>query len=180
MPWLPYNPNPDGITTGDCTIRAICAVTGLDWKTAHTAVCELARDMSDMPSTNRVWWAFLRAIGFRQFHLIDTCPACYTVRDFALDHPHGKYILGPHEHAVAVVDGWYMDSWDSGSTVPTYYFEEELNHGMGAIQHTTLPGDEQSGVSDGVSAGMEPADVPAATDGADDDAADDPGGDRSG
>ena len=129
MPWLPYNPNPDGITTGDCTIRAICAVTGLDWKTAHTAVCELARDMSDMPSTNRVWWAFLRAIGFRKFHLIDTCPACYTVRDFALDHPHGKYILGPHEHAVAVVDGWYMDSWDSGSTVPTYYFEEEMNHG---------------------------------------------------
>ena len=58
MPWKPYQPNPDNITTGDCTIRAVCAVTGLDWKTAHTALCELARAMSDMPSTNRVWMFF--------------------------------------------------------------------------------------------------------------------------
>lgn len=77
-----------------------------------------------MPDRNRSWWAFLRAIGFTQFRLIDTCPDCYTVTDFARDHPHGRYILGPHEHAVAVIDGDWWDSWDSGGTVPTYYFEE--------------------------------------------------------
>lgn len=122
--WRRFNPNPEALVTGDCTVRAICAATGMDWISAHTALCELSRDMSDMPSSNRVWWEFLRAIGFTQFRLIDTCPDCYTVENFARDHPQGRFILGPHEHAVAVIDGDWWDSWDSAGAVPTYYFEE--------------------------------------------------------
>ena len=123
--WRRYNPNPEQLITGDCTIRAICAVTGMDWISAHTSLCELSRNMSDMPSSNRVWWAFLRALGFRQMHLLDRCPDCFTVSDFAAVNPHGIYVLGPHEHAVAVIDGDWWDSWDSGDTVPTYYFVKE-------------------------------------------------------
>jgi len=125
--WRRYQPNPDKLITGDCTVRAICAVTGMDWRTAHTALCELARDMADMPSSNRVWWAFLKAIGFRQLHLMDRCPDCFTVKDFAEANPKGVYVLGPHEHAVAVIDGQWLDSWDSGDTVPLYYFIKEEN-----------------------------------------------------
>lgn len=123
--WRRYQPNPEKITTGDCTVRAICAVTGMDWYAAHTALCELAREMSQMPSSNDVWWTFLRGIGFRQFHLIDRCPDCYTVRDFARDHPKGTFVLGPSEHAVAVIDSEWLDSWDSGDTVPLYYFTRD-------------------------------------------------------
>ena len=131
MPWKRYNPNPQGLSTGDCTIRAVCAVTGLDWNSAHTALCTLARDMADMPNTNRVWWDFLRAVGFRQLHLLDRCPDCFTVRDFAEANPKGVYVLGPHEHAVAVIDGEWWDNWDSGNTVPMYYFvKEDKNNGM--------------------------------------------------
>lgn len=54
--------------------------------------------------------------------MLDQCPDCYTVKDFAYDHPHGLYVLGPHEHAVSILDGDWWDSWDSGLTVPTYYF----------------------------------------------------------
>lgn len=122
--WRRFQPNPFNISTSDCTVRAVCAVTGLDWRTAHRILCELSGELGEMPDRNRSWWAFLRAIGFTQFRLIDTCPDCYTVADFARDHPHGRYILGPHEHAVAVIDGDWWDSWDSGGTVPTYYFEE--------------------------------------------------------
>ena len=122
--WRRFQPNPFNISTSDCTVRAVCAVTGLDWRTAHRILCELSGELGEMPDRNRSWWAFLRAIGFTQFRLIDTCPDCYTVADFARDHPHGRYILGPHEHAVAVIDGDWWDSWDSGDTVPTYYFEE--------------------------------------------------------
>lgn len=78
-----------------------------------------------MPSINRVWWAMLRGIGFRRVELPESCPDCYTVEDFAWDHPHGIYVLGPPEHAVAVVSGAWLDSWDSGRTVPAYYFEED-------------------------------------------------------
>ena len=138
MPWQVYQPNPSQLVTGDCTVRAICAVTGLSWETAHTALCALARDMSDMPAENRVWWAFLRGIGFRRFQLPDTCPDCYTVRDFAKDHPRGKYVLGPMNHAVAVIDGDYWDAWDSGNTVPLYFFEEDIDHG---VLQQSVPGD---------------------------------------
>lgn len=57
--------------------------------------------------------------------MIDQCPECYTVRDFAEDHPKGLYVLGPPNHAVAVIDGDYWDSWNSGSTVPSYYLTTE-------------------------------------------------------
>lgn len=120
--WRYFNPNPRKLNVGDCTVRAICAVTGLDWNTVHKALCDLSGDMSDMPSADRVWWTLLEQFGFEKQKLIDRCPDCYTVRDFAEDHPRGMYILGPHEHAVAIISGDYWDSWDSGATIPSYYF----------------------------------------------------------
>lgn len=121
MLWKRFNPNPQGLIVGDCTVRAICAVTGKEWDAVHRELCDLSRDMADMPSSDRVWWELLRQYGFTRRRLIDRCPDCYTVRDFARDHPEGLYVLGPPEHAVAVIDGRYWDSWDSGGTVPTYF-----------------------------------------------------------
>lgn len=123
--WKRFNPNPQGLIVGDCTVRAICAVTGLDWSRIFKEQCALAYEMSDMPSADRVWWELLRQYGFTWRRLIDQCPECYTVRDFAADHPHGRYVLGPPNHAVAVIDGDYWDSWNSGSTVPSYYLTTE-------------------------------------------------------
>jgi hypothetical protein len=131
-------------------------VTGLDWNSAHTALCTLARDMADMPNTNRVWWEFLRAVGFRQLHMLDRCPDCFTVRDFAETNPKGVYVLGPHEHAVAVIDGEWWDNWDSGDTVPMYYFvKESKDNGMESYVSRR--------VSAGADAGLESADVSADT-----------------
>lgn len=120
--WRYYNPNPADLKVGDCTVRAICAVTGLDWSSVHWMLCRTARDMADMPSANRVVSEVLRRLGFSRAELIDQCPNCYTVADFAEDHPDGTFVLFPQEHAVAVIDGKYWDAWDSGDTVPTYYF----------------------------------------------------------
>ena len=120
--WRYFNPNPLGLKVGDCTVRAICAVTGLPWRTVHWSLCNLARDMADMPSADRVWWELLRRYGFVHQELIDRCPDCYTVSDFCEEHPEGVFVLGPNEHAVAVINGQYWDAWDSGETVPTYCF----------------------------------------------------------
>ena len=120
--WVYFQPNPKNLMVGDCTIRAICAVTNLDWNTVHRALCDLSEDMADLPNADRVWWTLLEQFGFTRKRLIDRCPECYTVKDFCADHPNGVYILGPHEHAVAVISGNYWDSWDSGLTVPTYFF----------------------------------------------------------
>ena len=120
--WHYFNNNPEGFFVGDCTVRAICAVTGLSWYIVHLAQSVLSSVMSDMPSSDRVWWKLLTMFGYDRVRLIDQCPDCYTVADFAHDHPKGKYVLGPMEHAVAVIDGDWYDTWDSGNTVPLYYF----------------------------------------------------------
>lgn len=117
-----YNPNPLSLTTIDCPVRAICAVSGLSWDEVHDRLCDLSGEMCTMPNVNAVFWGLLRQLGFHRCEMIDQCPNCYTVADFAYDHPRGKYVLGPHEHAVAVIDGDWLDIWDSGGTVPTYYF----------------------------------------------------------
>lgn len=121
--WRRYNPNPQGLQTIDCVVRAICAVTGWSWDKVHKVLSDKARNMGDMPSSDRVWHDLLRELGFKKHILPDRCPACYTVADFAEDHPRGTFVLGPHQHAVAVIDGVIYDSWDSSNTVPLYVFE---------------------------------------------------------
>lgn len=122
--WRYFQPHPYGLNIGDCTIRAICAVTGKSWDTALKELCAVSYEMKDMPSANRVFGVYMARHGFGKQRLIDQCPDCITVADFASEHPRGVYILGPHEHVVAVIDGDWWDSWDSGNTVPTYYFRK--------------------------------------------------------
>lgn len=57
-------------------------------------------------------------------HIIpDTCPYCYTVRDFAREHPNDTYLLKTSGHVIAVESGDYFDTSDSGSEIPVYYWK---------------------------------------------------------
>ena len=123
MSYIYYNPNPTGLSVGDCTIRAISKITNTSWEITYLNLILQGYKMYDMPSANRVWGEYLRENGYIRRIIPDTCPNCYTVRDFCVDHPVGRYILGTGEHVVAVVDGNYYDSWNSGNEIPIYYFE---------------------------------------------------------
>ena len=123
MSYIYYNPNPMGLSVGDCTIRAISKITDTSWEITYLNLILQGYKMYDMPSANRVWGEYLRENGYIRRIIPDTCPNCYTVRDFCVDHPVGRYILGTGEHVVAVVDGNYYDSWNSGNEIPIYYFE---------------------------------------------------------
>lgn len=120
-----FNPNPQGKFVGDCTIRALCAATGLDWYEIHRQQCDLSRAMADMPSSNQVWWELLYLYGFKKIQLLNICPDCYTVSDFAYEHPNGIFVLGPKDHAVTVINGNWLDTWDSGATTPAYYLRRK-------------------------------------------------------
>ena len=123
--WVYYNPNPRGRRTGDCVIRAICAATGQDWETVYTGVALAGMAMGDMPSSNHVWRAYLKSLGFRRREAPDTCPDCYTAGDFADEHPNGVYILSTGSHAVASVFGKLYDTWDSrGESIESYFYKE--------------------------------------------------------
>lgn len=123
--YIKSNPNPDNLMTEDCTIRAISIATDKSWDETYIDVCIKGFVMKRMPSTNSVWAEYLKDQGFSRHIVPDTCPHCYTVRDFCGEHFKGTYVLGTGSHAIAVIDGDYYDAWDSGDEVPLYYFAKE-------------------------------------------------------
>lgn len=56
-----FNPNPiKDKQTGDCTVRAICAATGMSWDEAFDELCIKAKEMGEMPSSNNAWGQYLQ------------------------------------------------------------------------------------------------------------------------
>lgn len=126
--WKMFNPNPLAMRVGDCTVRAISKLTNQPWERTYLDLCIYGLMRCDMPSANAVWGAYLKDKGYTRKALEDTCPDCYTVEDFAAEHPKGKYLLAISGHVVAVENGDYFDTWDSGQEIPQYYWmkkEEE-------------------------------------------------------
>jgi len=119
------NPNPEGSYVGDCVVRAISILTNKSWKSTYIGLCTQGLISFDMPSSNRVWHEYLKILGYKSHPIPNNCPGCYTVRDFCGEHFKGRYLLGTGTHAVAVIDGNYYDTWDSGDEAPIYYWTKE-------------------------------------------------------
>lgn len=124
MSFVMTNPNPQGLNVGDCAIRAISIATDKPWNEVYTGVTLAGLKLSDMPTSNRVWGEYLEENGFKLYLIPDSCPDCYTIKDFTREYPTGTYIVGTGRHVVAVKDGSYMDTWDSGSERPLYFFKK--------------------------------------------------------
>ena len=120
--FIEYNANPVNNLVIDCTIRAISVLTGLSWTEVYDGICAEGRRMFNMPSSNAVWSSYLRKLGYRRYLQKNTCPDCYTVRHFCIDHPNGLYLLCLDEHVVAVKDGYYYDTWNCGDETVIYYW----------------------------------------------------------
>lgn len=122
MSFVYYNPNPEREIVGDCVVRAVAKLTGESWDDVYLGLCTQGFVMKDLPNANHVWGAYLRTRGFVRMPVPNTCPDCYTVAEFCEDNQNGKFLLATGEHAVAVVDGDYYDTWDSGNEVPIYFW----------------------------------------------------------
>ena len=122
MSFVFYNPNPSGRFVGDCTIRAICKLTEQDWDSVYAATAFQGFLNKDMPSGNATWGAYLRRRGYIREMIPNTCPECYTVKDFCADHPIGRFLLVLDGHVVCVTDGDYYDIWDSGNEIVIFYW----------------------------------------------------------
>jgi len=120
--WVQTNPNPYGKEVPDCVIRAICIALNMDWYDVYDDLTALGRQVCNMPSADTVWGRYLYSLGFEPFLLPATCPRCVTIQEFARYFPRGVYIIGTGSHAVAVIDGNYYDSWDSGKEVPSFFW----------------------------------------------------------
>lgn len=125
--WKLFNPNPGGRNVGDCAVRAVAAALGTDWETAFALIAQNAYMMGDMPSSNAVFGSVLRQNGFKRSVIPNSCPDCYTVEQFAEDHPRGTFVVGTGNHVVTVKDGVILDSWDSSKEIPVYFWRKDEN-----------------------------------------------------
>lgn len=122
MSYVYYNPNPERRKTVDCTIRAICMLTNQDWETVYLGTTSQGLIDHDMPESDAVWGKYLYNMGYRRYPIDNEFPHCYTVKDFCCDHPVGKFLLKTQGHVVAVCNGDYYDTGDTGDEIPIYYW----------------------------------------------------------
>lgn len=110
-----FNNNPLGRSTvGDCSVRAVSKALGISWDEAHDMLADMSKAMGTIMNDNDVISAVLRMHGFYKENLPCTTRDCYTVREFARDNPIGTYVVGTGSHVVAIIDGNYYDSFQSG------------------------------------------------------------------
>lgn len=119
------NLNPDNNDTQDCAIRAIALLLQKDWEEVYLGVCTEGLIKKLMPTSDTAWTSYLEKEGCVLHRLPINCPVCYTVKNFAIDHPYGRFLLKVNEHVVTVVDGYYYDTWDSGNEIALYYWRKE-------------------------------------------------------
>ena len=122
MSYSYYNPNPIRNNTRDCAIRAVAKALDTTWEDAFAKISTMAFAMGETMDNNAVWGAVLRMNGFKRDIIPNTCPDCYTIKDFCIDHPKGVFVLGTGQHAATVVNGVLYDSYDTGDEIPIFFW----------------------------------------------------------
>ena len=123
--FIEKNMNPLKRTVGDCVIRAISLAENVEWDDTFIDLMLKCFTLKDIPSSNSAWSSYLHDIGYTRHIVPDTCPDCYTIKDFTIDYPCGTYIFATGSHVVCSINGNYFDTWDSGDETVIYYFAKE-------------------------------------------------------
>ena len=124
MSFIYQNANPHNRLVDDCVVRAIAMTTGKSWDEVFLELTVEAYIAKDLINANSVWGNYLLNNGFERHQIPNACPLCYTVRDFVRDNREGIFILGDGTHAIAVVDGHYVDTYDSGDRTVLFFYKK--------------------------------------------------------
>lgn len=115
-----YQPNDKDLKdkVGDCQVRALSKALNLSWLEAFDLTIPICRELQtytifdcDLKKTKEA----MKSLGFEYTGISNKKGSDRpTVKEFALSHRTGTYILSLSRHVVAVVDGIYFDTWDCG------------------------------------------------------------------
>ena len=120
--WINYNANPIANRVEDCAVRAVAVALDIPWDDAFDLIAHNAKQMGTMMHNNAAWGSVLRQHGFTRSIISNSCPDCYTVEDFCREHPEGIYVVGSDSHTATVIDGNLIDTWNSLSEIPQYFW----------------------------------------------------------
>lgn len=120
------NSNPVGRMVGDCAIRAVAKALNVDWESAYAKLCLNGYSMGNLPNSNEVIASVMRESGFYRKNIPNTCPDCYTIKEFTEDNPEGIFLLGTGDHVATVINGDLYDTYDSSDFVPVYVWYKNV------------------------------------------------------
>lgn len=129
--YIYYQPNKKDIKDkyGDCTVRALSKALNLSWLEAFDIMIPICREYQvpnifSAPIKERK--EMMKKLGFDYFPVSNKKGSKRpTVKEFAKEHKNGTYIANVAGHEVAVVNGVYYDTWDSGNCCLYGYFRKE-------------------------------------------------------
>ena len=106
-----YNANPQGNDISDCVIRSLSVLTGRSWREVYDELTDLAGDVGLM----------FDRVEFVEDYLDDRYPReCHyskSVREFAIEHPYGKYAVTMNAHITAIINGTIVDTFDPSERI---------------------------------------------------------------
>lgn len=128
-----FQPNDRDIfdSYADCSIRAICAVTGKSYETVAKGINAIAIKYKMVADTYMAVGKYLESIGFERY-VVFSKDSGYTVKRFLKQLrfkekvsdksirkklKNTKIVFLGSNHAVGSVHGNYYDTWDSGDTI---------------------------------------------------------------
>lgn len=124
-----FQPNDKDIRdkVGDCQIRALAKVLDKTWLEVFDIITPICREQQVMDifscDLNKTKEA-LRILGLEYTGVSNKKGSKRpTVDSFAKTHKVGRYIVSVAHHVVAVVDGKYYDTWDSGDCCLYGYYQ---------------------------------------------------------
>lgn len=128
-----YQPNKKDLTdtVGDCQVRALSKALGISWLEAFDLTIPVCRELQtytifacDREKTREA----MSRLGFTYTGVSNARGKKRpTVDSFAKEHQTGTYIAKVAHHVVAIVDGFYYDTWDSGNRSMYGYYELTKN-----------------------------------------------------
>lgn len=116
--WKYYQPNKKDLKDkyGDCVIRALTKALNMEWLEVFDDMQPISRELQVPFNCKPCYEKYLEDKGF-VYHGISNAKGTKrpTVQSFAKDNKEGIYILRVAHHIVTVEDGYFYDTWDSGS-----------------------------------------------------------------